>query len=102
MVGKARSNSFTERIPKHFDFRPKAWFNRLLFITCREYYKAEINDENFKRSSKYVFEHGRLLLVNMKKSEQIDKFENILRGTTGALNKFRNKKYDGNIKLSEI
>lgn len=91
LIGKARSNSFTERIPKHFDIRPKAWFNRLLFITCREHYKVELNDENFKLSSQYVFENGKLLLINMKNSYQIDQFENILRGTTETLNKFRRK-----------
>ncbi len=38
----------------------------------------------------------------MKNYQQIDKFESILRGTTETLNKFRRKKYDGNILLSQI
>lgn len=102
LIGKARSNSFTERISKHFDIRPAAWFNRLLFITCREHFKTELNDDNFRIASKFVFENGRLILINMKNLSQIDKFESILRGTTETLNRFKKKKYDRNILLSEI
>lgn len=102
LIGKARSNSFTERISKHFDIRPRAWFNRLLFITCREHFRTELNEENYKLASKFVFENGKLILINMKNYQQIDKFESILRGTTETLNKFRRKKYDGNILLSQI
>ncbi|MBO0329840.1 hypothetical protein [[Muricauda] lutisoli] len=102
LIGKARSNSFTERISKHFDFRPKAWFNRLLFITCREHFKKELTEENFKEASKYVFDNGSLILVNMKNPKQIDQFENILRGTTETLNKFKRKRYNDNIILGEI
>ncbi|MEE1961492.1 hypothetical protein V1387_02255 [Allomuricauda taeanensis] len=102
LIGKARSNSFTERIAKHFDVRPKAWFNRLLFIICREHFNVELNDDNFKLASKYAFENGRLILINMKNLSQIDKFESILRGTTETLNKFKKKRFDLNIPLSSI
>ncbi|MCI9844562.1 hypothetical protein [Flavobacterium pectinovorum] len=102
VVGKARTTSFTERIPKHFDIRPKAWFNRLLFITCREYFKVELTNENFLMSSRYVFENARLILINMKNAEKIDQLENILRGTTRTLNKYKKLKYDDNLILSNI
>lgn len=55
LIGKARTMSFTERIPKHFDIRPKAWFNRLLFITCREYFKSKLEEEDFFKVIKVCF-----------------------------------------------
>lgn len=102
LVGKVRSNSFTERISKHFDVRPNAWFNRLLFIVCREYLMIERNKQNYIKASNYVFDKARLILINMKDPSIIDKFENILRGTTTTLNKFKHKKYDSNIILKDI
>ncbi|CEJ68693.1 hypothetical protein BN1195_00982 [Chryseobacterium oranimense G311] len=102
LIGKARSNSFTERISKHFDIRPGAWFNRLLFITCREHFNTKLDENNYKIASRFVFENGKLILINMKTLSKIDRFESILRGTTETLNKFKKKKYDGNILLLDI
>jgi len=103
LVGKAETTSFTERIPKHFDVRPLAWFNRLLFITCREYFKDSLEKENFLKSSKYVFENASLILINMKEDrKKIVRLENILRGTTRTLNKYKKLRYNMDLALSQI
>ena len=108
LIGKARTMSFTERIAKHFDLRPNAWFNRLLFVINRDKEKFKIvsnNDEDgFKRSSEYVFNNAKLLLINIKSDRihQIDKFENILRATAEPLNRFKRKIKDGGVLLSDI
>ena len=107
LVGKTSSNSFTERVPKHFDVRPGAWFNRLLFIVCREHYKIKINGKyyekkDYEKASKFVFENGKLVLINAKDLNQINELENILRGTADPLNKFKTKRYDKADILSNI
>jgi len=109
-IGKVSSMSFTERIGKHFDIRPTAWFNRLLFTICRDHkdFKVKLDELSieekrkfYKEASKYVFKEGRLILINMKNTDPINTFESILRGTAEPLNKLKNKK-DGSIKLSNI
>lgn len=102
LVGKARTTSFTERIPKHFDIRTNAWFNRLLYVICKRKNKWDKNEENYLKSSKFAFESASLILVNMKNPQQIDQFEKILRGTIKPLNEYKNLKYDMNIVLSQI
>ena len=107
LVGKTSSNSFTERVPKHFDVRPGAWFNRLLFIVCREHYKIKISGKyyekkDYEKASKFVFENGKLVLINAKDLNQINELENILRGTAEPLNKFKSKTYDKSKILSSV
>lgn len=89
LVGKVSSMSFTERIPKHFDYRPFAWFNRLLFLVCERHLKLERTEENFKVASKYAFENLNIVLVNFKNRERINRTERLLRSCTNTLNKFK-------------
>lgn len=108
LVGKARTVSFTERIGGHFDLRPNAWFNRLLFVIAREEgLDRETASEDtkcdfYRKAWKYVFENCSLILVNMEPNELIDKFETVLRSTAQPLNKFKKKVGDTNKKLKEI
>lgn len=103
LVGKARTMSFTERISKHFDVRPKAWFNRLLYVTCLDHFGDKKTEENFKKASRYVFDNARLVLINMKNPAQIDQFEKVLRGSTiEPLNKYKHKKYENHLVLADI
>lgn len=92
LVGKVSSMSFTERIPKHFDVRPFAWFNRLLYLTCVRHLKLEKNEKNFITASKYAFENLNLVLINFKKREKINRIERLLRSSTNTLNKFKKLK----------
>lgn len=101
-IGKVRSNSFTERIPKHFDIRPKSWFNRLLFITCREYYNIPLDNSNYIKASDFVFNNLSLVLLNIKNIDKIDTIEKIMRSNTETLNKFKYKKYDESLILSSL
>lgn len=93
-VGKATSMSFTERIPKHFDFRQFAWFNRLLELICKRILELEWNDENAKKSSKYAYENLNLVLINFTHRERIGRIERLLRSCTESLNKFKYLKED--------
>jgi len=90
-VGKVTSMSFTERIPKHFDTRHKAWFNRLLKIICEKHpdYKSPITDENLRTASKYAFENLNLVLINFENRDRINSIEKLIRATTNTLNKFK-------------
>ena len=92
LVGKVSSMSFTERISKHFDYRPYAWFNRLLFLICERLLKLERTEENYKIASKYAFENLNIVLVNFKNKEKINRTERLLRSCTNTLNKFKNLK----------
>ena len=92
LVGKVSSMSFTERIPKHFDFRTSAWFNRLLYITCLRHLKLEKNEENYITASKYAFENLNIVLINFKSREKINRIERLLRSSTNTLNKFKKLK----------
>jgi len=96
IVGKATSTSFTERIPKHFDIRTGAWFNRLLFVTCLRKFEIEKTPENYRKSSRYVFDHSKLILINFKVFNNSDKIkigklESILRKTTDTLNQTKSR-----------
>lgn len=107
LVGKARSVSFTERIAKHLDIRPDAWFNRLMYVKSRqdlgENFKNTLDKtDSFKKASKYAFENYSLVLINMINPNQIDTFESILRGTANPLNEFKGKKYSKEILLKNI
>lgn len=99
LVGKVSSMSFTERIPKHLDYRPFAWFNRLLFLICERHLKLERNEENFKVASKYAFENLNIVLVNFRNRERINRTERMLRSCTNTLNKFKNLKEKNLIKI---
>jgi len=101
-VGKARSMSFTERVPKHFDFRHFAWFNRLLELICTKTLGLEWNDENAKKASSYAFKNLNLVLINFKDRDRINRIERLLRASTESLNKFKNLKVKNfNIKLDD-
>lgn len=107
LVGKARTVSFTERITKHFDVRPKAWFNRLMYVKSRQdlgkNFKNTLDKtDSFKEASKYAFENYSLVLINMINPNQIDTFESILRGTAEPLNEFKRKKYSKDILLKDV
>ncbi|SFJ22947.1 hypothetical protein [Myroides guanonis] len=107
LVGKARNVSFTERIAKHLDIRPDAWFNRLMYVKSRQIlgdnFKTTLDKtESFKEASLYAFEHYSLILINMENAKQIDQFESILRGTANPLNKYKTKTYSKNLVLKEI
>jgi hypothetical protein len=91
-VGKASSMSFTERIPKHFDLRHDAWFNRLLELICIKILGLEWNDENAIISSKYAFKNLNLVLINFKDRKQIDRIERLLRSCAEPLNEFKKLK----------
>jgi hypothetical protein len=102
LVGKATSTSFTERLAKHFDIRPGAWFNRLMYVICCRLLKIEKNDENYKIASKFAFENVDLVLVNFQNRVGIEKIERLLRSSTNTLNKFKNLKLkDYNIKVCD-
>lgn len=88
-VGKVTSMSFTERIPKHFDTRTFAWFNRLLKIICEKKTEKEITNENLVEASKFTFDNLNLILINFKKRERINPIEKLLRASTNTLNKFK-------------
>lgn len=102
LVGKVRSNTFTERIPKHFDVRPNAWFNRLLFVTCREHLKIPLDKNGYLEASKFCFENLNLVLINVKDSSKVDILEKALRANSEALNRCKNKKHNENILLQEL
>jgi len=90
-VGKCSSNSFTERIPKHFDIRKIAWMNSLLKLICKKQLLVEINDENLKRASQDAFKKLNLILINFSDRRKINRIEKLLRSCTDPLNKL--KKY---------
>ena len=110
LIGKVSSKTFTERIPEHFDIRPWAWFNTLLFTVCRKHFRfpelsegPKFSDENYKKASEFVFENGKLVLINMRHNfERIKELESILRGTAETLNKFKSKRYNKADILSNI
>ena len=85
LVGKVSSMSFTERISKHFDYRPYAWFNRLLFLICERLLKLERTEENYKIASKYAFENLNIVLVNFKNKEKINR--TVVKSTPSASKK---------------
>lgn len=102
LVGKVSSMSFVERIPKHLDYRPNAWFNRLLELICERLLEIEPNEENYIKASKYAFENLNLVLINFKTRDKINRIERLLRSCTETLNKFKNlKEYDLSKKLIE-
>lgn len=91
-VGKVSSMSFTERIPKHFDVRHFAWFNRLLKLICKKILSVEWNDNNAIISSQYAFKYLDLVLINFTTRERINKTESLLRASLNPLNKFKTHK----------
>jgi hypothetical protein len=95
-VGKVSSMSFTERIAKHLDLRPFAWFNRLLKIICQKKFNKEISKENLIETSKYAFDNLNLILINFKKRDKINSIEKLLRASTNTLNKFKTVRVKNN------
>jgi len=85
-IGKVSSNSFTERIPKHFDIRPGAWFNGLIKNICKKHLKKEVDEKSCREASKFVFENGKLVLINTTGKSRIGKLESILKATAEPLN----------------
>lgn len=97
LVGKATSTSFTERIAKHFDIRPGAWFNRLMYVVCCRQLNLEKSNSNYLIASKHIFENVDIVLINfIFDFQRIPKIETLLRGSTNTLNKFKNRK-EGNL-----
>ena len=88
-VGKVSSMSFTERIPKHFDIRHFAWFNRLLELICVMELKHKWNNAGAKKASKYAFENLNLILINFSNRQRINRTERLIRSCSGALNRFK-------------
>lgn len=100
LVGKAETVSFTERIGGHFDLRPNAWFNRLLFVIARKEgldkeTRKTVDEgtkiEYYEKAWRYAFENCSLILVNMEQFYQIDKLETALRKTAEPFNKLKEK-----------
>lgn len=87
-VGKCSSNSFTERIPKHFDLRHYAWMNNLLKIICVKRL-GEITDENLKKASKDAFDKFNMILITFSNRNKINRVEKLLRIALNPLNNFR-------------
>ncbi len=59
-VGKSTSRSFAERIPAHFDLRPKAWFNTLPKKMCPKEPSNVIYEEARQKALSF-----RLIMVGM-------------------------------------
>jgi hypothetical protein len=90
-VGKVSAMSFTERIAKHFDYRPAAWMNRLLKLISEKEFKHERHTSvNLKIASKYAFENLNLVLINFEDRSRINRTERLFRSCTQPLNKFKN------------
>lgn len=101
LVGKAESMSFTERIPKHFDPRPFAWFNRLLQLVGGGL-NNESDQEDFQKASIYAFEKMNLVLIHFKERDRIGRTERLLRAATECLNRFKGVRvHDLNIIVGE-
>lgn len=92
-VGKVRSMSFIERIPKHFDLRHSGWFNRLLKIICLKKLGIEHSDENLLKAHTFAFSHLNLVLIDFGIDKNVDKIERLFRSCTGALNSFKKVKH---------
>ena len=88
-IGKCSSMSFTERLPKHFDVRKRAWFNRLLEITVQNNEHYSDDDEGYMAASAFVFDTLELVLINFHERERISAIERLLRATNEPLNKFK-------------
>lgn len=101
VIGKASSMSFTERIPKHFDARPFAWFNRLLALIHEREWSILESPENFEMESLHAFNNYNIVLVHIKPEhkDHIPKVERLLRSTTNALNQFKGLKEDNRQKI---
>jgi hypothetical protein len=89
LVGKVSSQSFTERIAKHFDIRHFAWFNRLLELICIKILKVEWNDDNAVKASEYAFEKLNIVLINFTDRDRINRTERLFRACMQPLNKFK-------------
>lgn len=91
-VGKAESMSFIERIPKHFDIRKFAWFNRLLELTAENQWRIpeeELNDEAMMLASTWAFENLNLVLIHFTSRDRIARTERMFRTSETAWNRFR-------------
>lgn len=91
LVGKNSSNSFTERISKHFDVRTFAWFNRLLQLVSWKLLDIH-NPDFYLKASNYCFDNLNLILINFQKRDKINRMEWLLRATTNPLNQFKHEK----------
>ncbi len=90
-AGKAQSMSFTERIAKHFDPRPYAWFNRLLELVGGGLGKDSEHEE-FQAASRKAFNTMNLVLIHFQDRERIARKERMLRASTNCMNKFKKLK----------
>lgn len=92
-VGKVSSNSFTERIAKHFDVRNGAWFNRLLQLINWYSLPQQLDCEYYIDASKYAFQHLNLVMINFKSRERINRTESLMRACYRPLNKFKRERH---------
>lgn len=97
-VGKVSSMSFTERIPKHFDTRPYAWFNSLIKTVLQHEVRSEIKNveaAEYQKVAKHIYDNYNLVLINFEEEKDfghINKIETLLRASTSPLNKFKTKR----------
>jgi ribosomal protein L24E len=92
LVGKAESMSFTERVPKHFDPRPYAWFHRLLELVGGGLNKQS-SEKEFQAASREAFNTMNLVLIHFTSSRaRIARTERMLRASTNCMNKFKRLK----------
>ena len=102
-VGKVSSMSFVERIPKHFDLRHGAWFNRLLTLTVSRHLGKELSEESINESAKFAIENLNLILINFENKEGINALESVLRATLNPLNAYKRKRdIDFDLTLSTL
>lgn len=76
-VGKSGSRSMVERIPSHFDLRPKSWFNTFLKK------KAGANNKSsLAKAAKAIFDQYRLIYIlfpnNARNKKRLGKLEKYL------------------------
>lgn len=93
-VGKCSSMSFIERIPKHLDFRPHAWFNRLLELLAQNGEGKKIATSiEYLEAAKFAYQNISVVLINFesKNDDVIEKSERMLRYILKPKNGFKTK-----------
>lgn len=97
-VGKVSSMSFTERIPKHFDTRPYAWFNSLIETVLKNEKNSNCMSfevSEYQKVAKHIYDNYNLVLINFEEEKDfghINKIETLLRASASPLNKFKTKR----------
>ena len=109
-VGKCSKMSFVERIPKHFDTRPKAWFNHLLKrLAVSHGKKNDFNRHDLESALKVAMHEFNLVLINFRKDKnghydhkEIDRLESLLRRSTECINQIKTNRYLGDDKVEQL